>query len=176
MKLLALLTISMFILCLPVAAQKTNRAAKVLAVELLHYKSGQETVHCSSDGKGGVDCNVTPASQGSILVASPGYVSSAYIELGLPDHRIVSLACDPGNWSWSKRFCTAPEKDQVVQVDFKGKHAIVRWDVKIQRILSVDKTEIKVEHRSETYEITGVAENRYFGDVSSPPQPSREKR
>lgn len=140
-------------------------AAEVLAVEVLHYRLGDKTAHCSDDGKGGLDCDVTPAEAGPIWEARPGYVSSAYVELGLSDHRVISLRCEPGHFVWSNQSCYAPEKGQAVQVEFKGKHAIVAWDVNTQKILSVNKIKNKTEHRSERYEIVGVAENRYFGSV-----------
>jgi hypothetical protein len=95
MKLLASLTVSM-LLCLSARAQNTKMAAEVLAIEVLHYRLGDKSVHCSDDGKGGTDCDVKPADPGGILTASPGYVSSAYVYLGLSDHRLITLSCEPG--------------------------------------------------------------------------------
>jgi hypothetical protein len=164
MRALPLLVIG-FCVCVPARAQKTKTSAKVLAVEVLHYRRGYDSVHCSDDGKSGTDCQVVPADSGSIILARPGYVSSAYIEIGLPDHRLVTLSCDPGFAVWSNLFCTAPEKDSTVQVEFNGKHAVVRWDAKIEKIVSIDKRESRIEHRSEKYEINNVYKNRYFGSI-----------
>jgi hypothetical protein len=140
MKLLASLSVSL-LLCLPARAQNTKMTAEGLAVEVLHYRLGDKSVHCSDDGKGGTDCDTKPADPGGILTASPGYVSGAYLYLGFSNHRLITLSCEPGLAVWSNRFCIAPEKGQIVQVEFKGKHATVRWDVKTQKVISVDKVE-----------------------------------
>ncbi|HEV2314812.1 MAG TPA: hypothetical protein VGR94_05865 [Candidatus Acidoferrales bacterium] len=169
MKLLASLTTAL-LLCLPARAQNIKMTAEVLSVEVLYYRLGDKSAHCSDDGKGGTDCDIRPADSSGIWEARPGYVSSAYIELGFSDHRLISLRCEPGLFVWSNRFCFAPEKGQIVQVEFKGKHATVRWDVRTQKIRSVNKIENKLEHRSEKYEISDIARNRYFGSIpdSSP--------
>jgi hypothetical protein len=168
MKLLASVTVSL-LLCLPTSAQKTKTTAEVLAAKVFGYRLGDKSVHCSDDGKGGINCDVTPSDPGGLISARPGNVSSSYVYLGLSDHRLITLLCNPGLYAWSNRFCIAPEKGQIVQVEFKGKHAIVRWDVRTRKVLSVDKIENKVEHRWEKYEISDVAENRYFGGISDPP-------
>ena len=113
-------------------------------------------MHCEDNSKGGTDCDVTPPASGNILVAAPGSVASAYLNLELPDHRTIGLTCEPGFAVWSNRFCDAPKEGQTVQVLFKGKRATVGWDVKTQKIISVNKIETKVEHRSQKYEISNI--------------------
>ena len=135
---------------------KGHITARVLAAKVHTYQRGNKSVHCSDNSKGDTDCNVTPSVPGNILVAGPGYVSSAYINLQLPDHRIVGLSCNPGFAVWSNRFCSAPKDGEFVRVVFKGRHATVEWDLKYQKILSVDKIETRVEHRSEKYEISSI--------------------
>src|ERR1700726_386629 len=74
---------------------KGRITAKVLSANVYTYQRGTKSVHCEDNSKGGTDCDVTPPASGNILVAAPGSVASAYLNLELPDHRTIGLTCEP---------------------------------------------------------------------------------
>jgi len=86
-------------------------------------------------------------------------VQGASVSLGLADHRVMKLSCEP---HWSRYWCYAPRAGQTVHVKIKSNRATLTWD---DRPLY----ETKTRPFTEKYAISSTAENQYFEEFPDRP-------